>query len=196
MTAAPSPRQINDALDAALAAGFADGTLGTSHRGLPVQVIIKVDLNDLIREAGFATTAIGTLLPIPDLIGDVGEVQPWLAIFKDHTAVPLYFKCETLGNPRTTSRLLRPPRRRSLFRTRLRSTRYPGRTPSRPVIGPKAVSPISTTSHPPAHDTTAWSATSPASTPPTLSAPDLTKAAASGDSTPNPGAGGRQEVDL
>ncbi|UPW08546.1 HNH endonuclease [Gordonia terrae] len=81
----------HDALDAALAAGFADGTLGTSHRGLPVQLIIKADLNDLIREAGLATTATGTLLPIPDLIAMAGEVQPWLAIFKDHTAVPLYF---------------------------------------------------------------------------------------------------------
>ncbi|UPW07992.1 HNH endonuclease [Gordonia terrae] len=81
----------HDALDAALAAGFADGTLGTSHRGLPVQLIIKVDLNDLIREAGLATTATGTLLPIPDLIAMAGEVQPWLAIFKDHTTVPLHF---------------------------------------------------------------------------------------------------------
>ncbi|OUC77864.1 HNH endonuclease signature motif containing protein [Gordonia lacunae] len=81
----------HDALDAALAAGFADGTLGTSHRGLPVQLIIKADLGDLIREAGLATTATGTLLPIPDLIGMAGEIQPWLAIFKDSTAVPLYF---------------------------------------------------------------------------------------------------------
>ncbi len=37
-----TPAQTNhDALDAALAAGFADGALGTSHRGLPVQLIIK-----------------------------------------------------------------------------------------------------------------------------------------------------------
>ncbi|WP_338856812.1 DUF222 domain-containing protein [Gordonia hongkongensis] len=81
----------HDALDAALAAGFADGTLGTSHRGLPVQLIIKTDLNDLIREAGLATTATGTLLPIRDLIAMAGEVQPWLAIFKDATTVPLHF---------------------------------------------------------------------------------------------------------
>ncbi|ANY25835.1 HNH endonuclease signature motif containing protein [Gordonia terrae] len=87
-----TPAQTNhDALDAALAAGFADGTLGTSHRGLPVQLIIKADLNDLIREAGLATTATGTLLPIPDLLAMGADVQPWLAIFKDSTAVPLYF---------------------------------------------------------------------------------------------------------
>ncbi|WP_137809585.1 MULTISPECIES: HNH endonuclease signature motif containing protein [unclassified Gordonia (in: high G+C Gram-positive bacteria)] len=81
----------HDALDAALAAGFADGTLGTSHRGLPVQLIIKADLSDLIREAGLATTATGTLLPIKDVITMAGDVQPWLAIFKDATTVPLYF---------------------------------------------------------------------------------------------------------
>ncbi|MGW9266857.1 DUF222 domain-containing protein [Gordonia terrae] len=87
-----TPAQINhDALDAALTAGFADGTLGASHRGLPVQLIVKADLGDLIREAGLATTATGTLLPIPDLIAMAGDVQPWLAIFKDATAVPLYF---------------------------------------------------------------------------------------------------------
>ncbi len=87
-----TPAQTNhDALDAALAAGFADRTLGTSHRGLPVQLLIKADLNDLIREAGLATTATGTLLPIPDLLAMAGEVQPWLAVFKDATAVPLYF---------------------------------------------------------------------------------------------------------
>ncbi|MCZ4538438.1 DUF222 domain-containing protein [Gordonia terrae] len=81
----------HDALDAALAAGFAEGTLGTSHRGLPLQLIIKADLGDLIREAGLATTATGTLLPIRDLIAMAGEVQPWLAIFKDATTVPLHF---------------------------------------------------------------------------------------------------------
>ncbi|WP_338855393.1 DUF222 domain-containing protein [Gordonia hongkongensis] len=81
----------HDALDAALAAGFADGTLGTSHRGLPVQLIIKADLGDLIREAGLATTATGTLLPIRDLIAMAADMQPWLAIFKDATTVPLHF---------------------------------------------------------------------------------------------------------
>ncbi|MCT1354357.1 MULTISPECIES: HNH endonuclease signature motif containing protein [Gordonia] len=81
----------HDALDAALAAGFSDGTLGTSHRGLPVQLIIKADLGDLIREAGLATTATGTLLPIKDVIRLAADAQPWLAIFKDHTTVPLHF---------------------------------------------------------------------------------------------------------
>ncbi|WP_439029734.1 DUF222 domain-containing protein [Gordonia terrae] len=84
--------QINhDALDAALAAGFADGTLGKSHRGLPVQLLIKADLGDLVREAGLATTATGTLLPIGDVIALAADAQPWLAVFKDATTVPLHF---------------------------------------------------------------------------------------------------------
>ncbi|MFE0751164.1 DUF222 domain-containing protein [Gordonia sp. NPDC058843] len=87
-----TPAQINhDALNALLKAVLDDGLLGTSHRGLPVQLIIKADLGDLVREAGLATTATGTLLPIPDLIAMAGDVQPWLAIFKDATAAPLHF---------------------------------------------------------------------------------------------------------
>ncbi|MFE0748521.1 DUF222 domain-containing protein [Gordonia sp. NPDC058843] len=90
-----TPAQINhDALNALLKAVLEDGLLGRSHRGLPVQLIIKADLDDLAREAGLATTATGTLLPIPDLIdlaATAADVQPWLAIFKNSTAVPLYF---------------------------------------------------------------------------------------------------------
>ncbi|GAC54803.1 DUF222 domain-containing protein, partial [Gordonia amicalis] len=87
-----SPAQLNhDALNALLKVVFEDGLLGKSHRGLPVQLIVKADLNDLIREAGFATTATGTLIPIPDLIDLAADAQPWLAVFKDATAVPLYF---------------------------------------------------------------------------------------------------------
>ncbi|OUC79284.1 HNH endonuclease signature motif containing protein [Gordonia lacunae] len=87
-----TPAQINhDALNALLKAVLDDGLLGKSHRGLPVHLIIKADLADLIREAGLATTATGNLLPIPDLIAMAADVQPWLAIFKDATAVPLYF---------------------------------------------------------------------------------------------------------
>ncbi|WP_040003914.1 DUF222 domain-containing protein, partial [Gordonia alkanivorans] len=64
-----TPAQLNhDALNALLKAVFDDGLLGKSHRGLPIQLIIKADLNDLRREAGFATTATGTLIPITDLV--------------------------------------------------------------------------------------------------------------------------------
>ena len=81
----------HDALNALLKAVLDDGLLGKSHRGLPVQLIIKADLADLVREAGLATTATGTLLPIRDVIALAADAQPWLAIFKDATAVPLYF---------------------------------------------------------------------------------------------------------
>ncbi|ASR01383.1 DUF222 domain-containing protein [Gordonia rubripertincta] len=87
-----SPAQLNhDAFNALLKAVLEDGLLGKSHRGLPVQVIVKADLNDLIREAGYAVTATGTLIPITDLIPMAADAQPWLAMFKDATAVPLYF---------------------------------------------------------------------------------------------------------
>ncbi len=89
-----SPAQLNhDAFNALLTAVFEDGMLGKSHRGLPVQMIVKADLTDLIREAGFATTATGTLIPPipPDLITMAADAQPWLTVFKDATAIPLYF---------------------------------------------------------------------------------------------------------
>ncbi|ETA06470.1 hypothetical protein GOALK_099_00870 [Gordonia alkanivorans NBRC 16433] len=87
-----TPAQLNhDAFNALLKAVLDDGLLGKSHRGLPTQLIIKADLDDLVREAGFATTATGTLIPITDLIKLAADTQPWLAVFKDATAVPLYF---------------------------------------------------------------------------------------------------------
>ena len=87
-----TPTQRNhDALNAALEAMFADGTLGTSHRGLPVQLIIKADLSDLIAEAGFGVSATNTLLPMADVIRLAAQVQPWLAVFEDSTPVPLFF---------------------------------------------------------------------------------------------------------
>ncbi|AZG45382.1 HNH endonuclease signature motif containing protein [Gordonia insulae] len=86
-----TPAQRNhDALAALLRAVFTDGLLGKSHRGLPVQLIVKADLNDLKREAGLATTATGSLLPIADVIRLAADAQQYLAVFADHTAVPLY----------------------------------------------------------------------------------------------------------
>lgn len=83
----------HDAIDALAKAILEDGMLGKSHRGLPPQLVIKADLTDLLRAAGLATTATGTLLPIPDLLAMIDEsgVDPWVALFKDATAVPLYF---------------------------------------------------------------------------------------------------------
>ena len=81
----------HDALNALLTAVFADGLLGKTHRGLPVSLIIKANLADLIRESGLATTATGSVIPIPELIGLAGQIQPYLAIFADATEIPLYF---------------------------------------------------------------------------------------------------------
>lgn len=87
-----TPTQRNhDALNAALEAMFADGTLGTTHRGLPVQLIIKADLSDLIAETGYGVTATNTLLPMTDVIRLAAQAQPWLAVFEDAIPIPLFF---------------------------------------------------------------------------------------------------------
>ncbi|MDL9946895.1 DUF222 domain-containing protein, partial [Gordonia sp. ABSL11-1] len=46
--------------------------------------------DDLKREAGVATTATGSLLPIGDVIRLAADAQQYLAVFAEHTAVPLY----------------------------------------------------------------------------------------------------------
>ncbi|MGV9826929.1 DUF222 domain-containing protein [Gordonia sp. NPDC003429] len=81
----------HDALHALLRAVLAEGTLGKSHRGLPAHVIIKIDEKDLRRHAGLGTTASGAVLPISDVITMAARSQQYLAVFADHTAVPLYF---------------------------------------------------------------------------------------------------------
>ncbi len=185
-----TPAQINhDALNALLKAVLDDGLLGKSHRGLPVQLIIKADLDDLIREAGLATTATGTLLPIPDLIAMAGDIQPWLAIFKDHTTVPLHFgRGRRLATREQRLVSFARPDGEVCSAPGLRPARHPRRHASRT----KRLGQGWTHRHrrprppPPAHDTTGWSATNPANTPPASPDPDPTKAAASGDSTPNP----------
>ena len=86
----PAQRK-HDALAALLRAVFDDGLLGKSHRGLPVQLIIKADLNDLIRESGVAVTATGSSLPMADVIRLAADAQQYLAVFADNSAIPLYF---------------------------------------------------------------------------------------------------------
>lgn len=81
----------HDALHALLAAALNQKLLGKSHRGMPTQVIIKVDEKDLRRQAGLGTTASGTELPISDVIKLAARSQQYLAVFSEHTSVPLYF---------------------------------------------------------------------------------------------------------
>ncbi|MXP22793.1 DUF222 domain-containing protein [Gordonia sp. HNM0687] len=86
----PAQRK-HDALAALLRAVFDDGLLGKSHRGLPVQLIIKADLNDLIRESGVGITATGSSLPMSDVIRLAAQAQQYLAVFADSSPIPLYF---------------------------------------------------------------------------------------------------------
>ncbi|MGC5249730.1 DUF222 domain-containing protein, partial [Gordonia sp. DT219] len=47
----------HDAMQAVYKLALKSGELGESHRGLPVQLIIKADLTDLINETGHGVTA-------------------------------------------------------------------------------------------------------------------------------------------
>ncbi|MFT4045006.1 MAG: DUF222 domain-containing protein, partial [Gordonia sp. (in: high G+C Gram-positive bacteria)] len=86
-----TPAQRNhDALHALLEATINHGVLGRTHRGMPTQVIIRIDEHDLRRHAGLGHTASGTLLPISDVITLAARSQQYLAVFADHTSVPLY----------------------------------------------------------------------------------------------------------
>ncbi len=91
----------HDALAAFLESAINNGEAGSNHRGLPIQLIIKVDEADLRRRTGLATTASGTLLPISDVINLAAEIEPHLAVFAEHRTVPMYFgtakRCATRG---------------------------------------------------------------------------------------------------
>ncbi|MCS3877407.1 hypothetical protein M2359_001036 [Gordonia amarae] len=87
-----SSQRHHDALAAFLRAGLDAGILGTTHRGLPATVVIKADLKDLQSRTGSGSTATGTVLPISEVIDALARdgVDPYLAVFRDHDAVPLY----------------------------------------------------------------------------------------------------------
>ena len=80
----------HDALEALFKLVLDGGVLGKSHRGLPPHIIVKVNETDLRDRAGFGHTATGTQLPIADIIEMAAEAHFHLAVFKDHTAQPLY----------------------------------------------------------------------------------------------------------
>ncbi|MXP19926.1 DUF222 domain-containing protein [Gordonia sp. HNM0687] len=80
----------HDALEALFKLVLDGGVLGKSHRGLPPHIIVKVNEADLRDRAGFGHTATGTQLPMSDIIEMAAEAQFHLAVFKDHTAEPLY----------------------------------------------------------------------------------------------------------
>ena len=89
----------HDALEALMTNVLESGTLAKSHRGLPVQLVIKADLNSLRTETGVGVTASGTLLPIHDVIELAAHSDAWIAMFQGHSELPLY-----LGKARLASR--------------------------------------------------------------------------------------------
>ncbi|MGW0455367.1 DUF222 domain-containing protein [Gordonia sputi] len=88
-----SPAQRNhDAFSALLGQVLESGMLGTTHRGLPIQVIVTTSLHELETQAGIAHTTSGTLLPIHDVIemAATSGASHYLAVFGEHTSIPLY----------------------------------------------------------------------------------------------------------
>ena len=81
----------HDALSAFCADAMDSGRAGRSHRGLPVQLIIKVDEHDLRRRVGLGTTASGSVVPMSDVIELAARADHHLAVFAEHSTVPLYF---------------------------------------------------------------------------------------------------------
>ena len=79
----------HDALNALCRAMLASGQLG-SHRGLPVSIVVRTTLQELEAAAGVATTGGGTWLPISDVIRMAAHAHHYLAVFDNHSPLPLY----------------------------------------------------------------------------------------------------------
>jgi hypothetical protein len=90
----------HDAFKAIARSVLASGQLG-QHNGLPVSVIVSITLGELESAAGQAVTGGGSLLPMSDLIRMASHAYHYLAIFEDHTRIPLYLgrtkRCATPG---------------------------------------------------------------------------------------------------
>lgn len=95
-----SPEQRNhDAFKALCASALDTGAVGSSHRGLPPHVIVKITVGELREMAGFGRTTTGADLPIPELIELAARSQMYLAVFDEHTAQPLYLgRAKRLAN--------------------------------------------------------------------------------------------------
>jgi hypothetical protein len=79
----------HDAFKAVGRAMLASGTLG-SHNGLPASIIVSTTLQELQSAAGHAVTGGGSLVPMADLIRMAAHAYHYLAIFDQHTELPLY----------------------------------------------------------------------------------------------------------
>ncbi|WP_315770631.1 HNH endonuclease signature motif containing protein [Rhodococcoides kroppenstedtii] len=90
-----------DAVFTAITRTLARRDLGTTHRGLPISLILTTTVADLAARAGLALTAGGTALPIADLLTLAGnhpdDLDTWLCITDLHDR-PLH-----LGRSRRTA---------------------------------------------------------------------------------------------
>ncbi|WP_252920652.1 DUF222 domain-containing protein, partial [Mycolicibacterium smegmatis] len=66
--------------------------------GLPATLLVTTTLQELEKAAGVAITAGGTKLSIPDLIRLASQALHYLAVYDEHTGIPLY-----LGRARRTA---------------------------------------------------------------------------------------------
>jgi len=106
----------HDALTALGRAMLASGQLG-QHNGLPVTIIVSTTLAELQSGAGHAVTGGGALLPMSDVIRLAGHSHHYLAIFNQHTEIPLY-----LGRTRRTA----SPGQRIVLHAKDRGCSFPG----------------------------------------------------------------------
>ncbi|WP_306356533.1 MULTISPECIES: HNH endonuclease signature motif containing protein [unclassified Nocardia] len=78
----------HDALKAFLAAGGGPQNLG-SHRGVPVSVVLTLSLTDLQAGSGYAHTASGSVMSVPDALRMAEGSYPLLMLF-DGQGLPLH----------------------------------------------------------------------------------------------------------
>ncbi len=79
----------HDAFVTALRNTLVSGLWGV-HRGLPVTVIATMDIHDLERETGLASTASGGTLPVKDLVRMAQPMHPYLVICDQRRPLDLY----------------------------------------------------------------------------------------------------------
>ena len=92
-----APERRHDAMHTAMRLLLANKNLGQIN-GLPATLLITTTLQELEQAAGVAITAGGTKLSIPDLIRLASQALHYLAIYDEHTGIPLY-----LGRARRTA---------------------------------------------------------------------------------------------
>nr|WP_328837167.1 HNH endonuclease signature motif containing protein [Mycolicibacterium smegmatis] len=92
-----APERRHDAMLTAMRLLLAHKDLGQIN-GLPATLLVTTTLQELEKAAGVAITAGGTKLSIPDLIRLASQALHYLAVYDEHTGIPLY-----LGRARRTA---------------------------------------------------------------------------------------------